>query len=275
MDQRPTPGENNENVKPQLTTEQAEFDKVVIPTFKPAKTREEAEAFAGNFAKTVEYKGISLDNCNEVNRALNTLTAKYPIQRLNRIAQNGRMRAEARACFAELEINGKKISATNEKEIFAQNQNYYRAAINAIRSRYPNGVIPKDMQRNIDIYEKKLKYTRWSVCGDYGPAGTITHEYGHIIADQYYAMINFARANKDCADTRQGAPGRKMREVEKQLADAFRKAKENGDIYLLSQYAATDKDEFFAEAFCAVEYGEKLPDYITEIVEVVRSGPPV
>lgn len=270
------PPRTPQNVAPQATTPEPAVDKITIPTFTPANTREEAEAFAGNFAKTVSYKGMALENCNEVNRALNTLTTKYPIKQLDKIMQNARMKAEARACFAELEINGKKIaSGEKDREAFLLNQSAYRATINAIRSRYPNGVIPPDMQRKINVYEQKLRYTRWSVADAYGPAGIITHEYGHIIADQYYAMINYALANRGYLDTQLGGPGLKMREVQKQLGDVYRKAKENGDIYLLSQYAATDKDEFFAEAFCALEHGEKLPDYITEVVEVVRSGPPV
>lgn len=273
----PTPPKNqrpeNEKVNSQLTTEEPKVDKVMIPPFEPAKTREQAEAYAGRFAKNVAYKGISLDNCNEVNNALNTLTAKYPIKQLDNIAQNGRMKAVARACFAELEINGKKIGAKDGDKAFETNQAVYRANIQFIKSRYPNGKIPADMQRKIDVYERKLKYTRWSVAGQYGAAGTATHEYGHIIADQYYAMINYGLANKDFELNLEKR--KKMQDMQRRLADVYTKAKDNGDIFKLSQYGATDKDEFFAEAFCALEFGETLPDYITKVVEEIRNGPPV
>jgi hypothetical protein len=58
------------------------------------------------------------------------------------------------------------------------------------------------------------------------------------------------------------------------LAKAYKKARETGDIFKLSQYGDTDKDEFFAEMFCAREHGEQLPDYIEEIVrEIADNGP--
>lgn len=272
-DQRP----ENENVNSQLTKDATSIDKVIIPPFTPAKTQKEAEEFARKYADKVAYKGISLDNCNEVNRTLNTLTAKYPIKQLQNLVQNGRQKSVARACFADLEINGKLIGKP-PSGAFESNKQYYRMTIDSIRNRYPNGRIPRDMQKQIEKYERLLKYERWSVAGKYGVAGTITHEYGHIIADQYYAMINGRRANPAYADTSTPEAIRIRNEMlmkARKLEEAYRHAKDNGDIFKLSQYGATDKDEFFAEAFCALEFGETLPDYITKIVEEIRNGPPV
>ena len=49
--------------------------------------------------------------------------------------------------------------------------------------------------------------------------------------------------------------------------DAFRKAKQTGDIYSISQYASTDSHEFFAECFCAHYHGEEFPDYIEQMLK--------
>lgn len=260
--------QKNENVKSQLTKNEESVNKIEPPTFTPAKSREEAEEFAKQYAKDVSYKGISLDNCNAVNETLNKLTAKYPIRELDKINQNGRMKAVARACFDQLEINGKKIGHDDPGQ-WEQNQALYRAAIKGIESRYPNGRVPPDMQKQIDRYNMALRYNRWSVAGDYGASGTITHEYGHIIADQYWGMINGGWATSDFSYM----PGKDQKPLmAKKLESVFKQAKDTGDIYNLSKYGATDKDEFFAEAFCAREHGEKLPDYIEKIVEEICNG---
>ena len=259
--------EKTEKVNQQLTEKQPEVDKIQAPQFTPASTKQEAEEFARQYAKSVSYNGISLDNCNKINETLNTLTTKYPIRQLSNIRQNGRMKAIARACFDELEINGKKITDDVGND-WEQTQAFYRRAIQNIQSRYPNGRIPPDMQRQINGYNERLKYSRWSTTGTYGVSGTITHEYGHIIADQYWGMINGGWATPDYVND----PGNKKHNMAYQLDQVFQKAKQTGDIYNLSKYGATDKDEFFAEAFSAREHGEKLPDYIDKIVEEICNG---
>ena len=258
---------SGEKVNTELTSGKDSVDKIEAPKFTPAKTQQEAEEFAKAFAKNVAYKGISLDNCNEINKTLNTLTTKYPIRQLDQIKQNGRMKAVARANFQELEINGKSVSK-NVDEMFEANQNFYRASINAIKERYPSGRIPPDMQKQIERYEARLKFNRWSVAGTYGASGTITHEYGHIIADQYWGMINGGWATSGYLND----PGNTKKNMQYKLDTVFRQAKSNGDIYNLSKYGATDRDEFFAEAFCAREHGEKLPDYIEDIVKEICNG---
>lgn len=262
------PTEKTEKVNSQLTEKQPAVDKIQVPQFTPAKTKQEAEEFARQYARSVSYNGISLDNCNKINETLNSLTTKYPIRQLSDIKQNGRMKAVARACFDELEINGKKIGDDIPSE-WEQNQAFYRRAIQNIQSRYPNGRIPPDMQKQINGYNERLRYNRWSVAGTYGVSGTITHEYGHIIADQYWGMINGGWATPNYLNE----PGKDQKPLMAQkLESVFQQAKQNGDIYNLSKYGATDRDEFFAEAFCAREHGEKLPNYIENIVEEIING---
>ena len=49
----------------------------------------------------------------------------------------------------------------------------------------------------------------------------------------------------------------------------YKKARNNGDIFNLSYYADQDKCEFFAESFAMYDLGEKLPDYIVEMITEV------
>ena len=68
-------------------------------------------------------------------------------------------------------------------------------AINFYKSMYPSGRIPRDMQTKINHLEEGLKYPRWTVSSSFDDTvrGTITHEYGHIMADQYFGQINGER----------------------------------------------------------------------------------
>ena len=270
-DQRP---QNNKPVNSQTTGSQNAVDNIKPPKFTPAKTQEEAEQFAKQWARDVNYKGISLENCNKINETLNSLTYKYPIRQLDYISQNGRQKSIARACYADLEINGKIIGSSTNVEAWEANRDIYRYNIEFIKSRYKNGRIPKDMQKKIDRYERLLKFERWSSSSQYGVSGTIAHEYGHILADQYFGMLNGARAAPEVFANSDSMT--KAYETKRRLREAYKKAQNTGDIFKLSQYGDTNEHEFFAEMFSAREHGEKLPDYIEEIVrEIADNGPPV
>jgi len=54
------------------------------------------------------------------------------------------------------------------------------------------------------------------------------------------------------------------------VEDVFLKAKMNGDIYKISQYATKNAKEFLAEAFTMYDFRrESLPDYIVKMIEEV------
>ena len=245
-------------------------DYTIIPEFIPAKTRQEAEEFAKRFAKDVDYSRISVDNCNVINEKLNELTSKYPINELEKIGGSVRGRAIMRAWYEGLEINRKAISESilaNMQRDFEAIQNATRLQIERMKSRYVNA-IPKDIQRQINVLEKKLQYNRWAVYSGSNPLGTlVTHEYGHIIADQYFGQLNGAKANPNF-DTNY-----ELRSYVKKWNDVFQRAKKSGDIYGLSEYGATNAEEFFAESFSARELGEELPDYVSDLLEeILRNG---
>ena len=251
-----------EPVKPEAANEPT----VVIPEFIPAKTKEEAEAYASRFGDQVSYKGISLESCNAINEELNILTTKYPIRKYNEISQK-RMKAVACASYRTLTINGSLIGKEFDAvhSVFEENKKMAELEIRLIRSRYPRK-IPADVQRKIDKLETSLRFTRWSVSDAYGAKGTIAHEYGHTLADQYFGQINGATANPN-------ADSLECRRIRTLIEDTRKKAWETGDIFGLTKYGSTDEYEFFAEMFAAREMGEQLPDYIeTMLTEALSHG---
>lgn len=238
--------------------------------FVSAKTRQEAEEFAKRFAKDVDYKGISLENANKINETLLQLTSKYPINQLELLGSGKKGNAAAFASYRSLQVNGKKLGdvLTKEQAIFESNQKEAREMIETIKSRYPNK-IPFSMQAQIDRLEKQLKFSRWGVHSSYEDhvSDTIIHEFGHVLSDQYFGMLNHEIANPNYSRNWS------LRGMSQKWQIAFQKALDTSDIYKLSEYGSKNFREFFAESFLAREKGETLPDYVEELFqEVFNNG---
>jgi hypothetical protein len=232
------------------------------PIFEKAATKEEATKYAERFASWVDYGRISLDNINKVNETLLQLTDRYPTNELG-VIKTARMKAVARSNYNALELNATKLGRGSMNSDFELLQGFDKATLKTLESRYPNGY-PKDIQRQIDKLNKNLRYKRWVVADEV--EGIIAHEYGHILCDQYFGMFNDKHANPNARTLECVA---KVKLIE----DTRMKAINNGDIYDISKYGATDAGEFFAETFCAKWLGWKLPKYIDDMInEVLKDG---
>ena len=236
--------------------------------YTPAKTKQEAEAFAKRFADNVNYDGVSLANANAINEQLLYLTQKYPINKMEHISNKSR--GAMSASYSGININGRKLGSAlkDDKENFRKKQEYSMGIIQQYRDRFGEKM-PPSIKDRIAAMEKELQFTRWGVHSSYDDnvKSVLTHEYGHLLSDQYFGMLNQERANPNYALNYQ------LRYVTQRWDDAFRKAKKNGDIYKLSQYGSKNVREFFAESFLAREKGEKLPDYVEKLMqEVLKNG---
>ena len=228
--------------------------------FTPASSLSEAEQYAGRYADRVVYNGkMTLETANAVNRELSSLEAAYPATPFRDIRQNGRIKAIAQANYRTLEINAGKIA--EPMEAYSARQKQAEMALTRIR-----GMSPADQARNskvADLCERVLKCSRFDVVDPTNPIGsTIAHEYGHVLADQYFGQINGAAA---CINA--GSPA--CREARELVRETYRKAMENGDAYRLSEYSTTNEHEFLAESFASFWIGEKQPDYIFDMVKAV------
>ena len=250
------------NVASQATQTAQPVLKSTQEVFTPAKTRAEAEQYAReHFATEVKYNGkISVDGMNAVNEELKRLTDDYPIDKLRSITQNGRITAIARANGRILEINGGKIGEQSPYT-FADRQASVRRKLDYYAKTYPDGV-PSYLKKDVAKLEETLKYSRWTIddemTGLQAAKATIDHEYGHILADQRCGQIN-PRLCKTYYEPETVAK-RKL------ISDTFRKAKDTGDIYKLSEYGGTNEHEFFAETFSAYMNGEEVPDYFIDMI---------
>lgn len=230
--------------------------------FIPAKTIAEAEQYGRQFADTVNYSGLSLDNVNIINETLTELNRLYPTNKLEIITSNSKLKnSSARSSCVSLSINpligtlGKPSDELRKETISSLKK--WKAA----RAKAPAS-LQKKYDNNIKQLEESLKYDRWSVSNGIDTKKTITHEYGHIIADQYFGQINNKLANPNCYSEE----GVKLRRL---VNEAYQKAKSTGDIYKISEYASSDEQEFFAETFAMYHLGEELPEYINDMVKGV------
>ena len=259
----PTPTPTAQNVASQSTQTTPNGVQSQTGTFAPAKTREQAEKYAtdADFARSVSYSGkVSVDVLNAVNQELTELRAQYHTDPLVILRQNGRISANAQSHGGLLEFNGQKLTAIK------QTTEEFRKSAKEILERfardYPDGV-PEWLKDTEQRCLERIKYSRWSVSSSYGTIkATIPHEYGHILSDQRFGMIN---KTAFCPTANEQAALEKVKLVK----ETFKRAKRSGDIYGISQYASTDADEFLAECFAARWMGETLPDYIVSMLEVV------
>jgi hypothetical protein len=239
------------------------------PKFVPAKTKQEAVEYAKRFAQSVSYDGVSLENANKINEQLTLLTEKYPINPLEEI--NVSSKAAMSANYRVLKLSKNKMGKVldDDYKVFLQNQEECRNNLQLLRDRWAGKKAPFAIQKNITKLENNLRFTRFGVHNSYTDhvKATVTHEYGHILSDQYFGLINSEMANPNMRTNWS------IKRVKDRWRMVYERAIKDGDIYQVSQYGSTDAFEFFSECFVAMEYGEKLPGYIEEFMtEVLKNG---
>ena len=246
-----------------------------VQKFTPAKTIEEAEKHINKHAKKVSYEGAkNIDTVNAVNEKLTTLTAKYPIRGLEIISTNSELgRTAAQANYERLEISTRFLNKLPKADDWQKRIEKNPMHIEKYKEQMMK--VPKaergKYERIIREHEKEMLFNRWTVAESRGGveqiAATITHEYGHIIADQYIGQVTRKEANP-LFDWDNSNP---LKAMQNKIVATHQKTKRTGDIYKMSMYADENEYEFFAEAFAMYELGETLPDYVEEMVKEVLS----
>ena len=233
-------------------------------TFTPAKDKTDAITTMYKYGGIIDMQKASLEQLNDINEMLDTLTTKYPSKKYHNISQNNRMKANARSNYFELEVNTNKLGARERtSKIFQDNQKTCRSNIEFITGMYGDN-IPAAYKKKMEQWKSFLEYTRHGISETYGTKATIANEYAHSISDQYWGMINKG-ANKNSFSDEARARTKKVNET-------YAQALKSGDIKSISYYASTNRDEFLAEVFAAREMGEKLPDYIDTMLNEVFNG---
>lgn len=219
--------------------------------FIPAQTIQEAEEFAGRYIETrlgdktfkgmADFKGVSLEHSNDINRALSDVFDKYDIPKISGIKAIDPNSAKGKKIFTSADAvmayspveHGVYInkSVLKNPEALAA---YNRQAQQAWNTVMDNIDSLTGAQREIAL---RYKNAGRSLVGDGSAHDYFVHEMGHHI--QWEAFD--AKTNN--------AVGSRM----SQYAGG------------ISGYATASKSEYFAESFAAFEKGEldKLdPDFV-------------
>lgn len=242
--------------------------------FIPANTRGEAVQYASQWAQSVKYDGITnIDSLNEINQTLDDLTKQYPIEKLDYIASGKLRGANARANGKVLEIDLRYANDPGQPTDWLARVERNKQQIEQYlpftdKNKYPPSTV-KTWKKYIAELEDENKYTRWSTSSSLSGLSrvkaTVTHEYGHILADQLFGQIN----GKYACPGYEGNSSNPFFQKKQLVYSVFQQARTNGDIYGISMYANTNEREFFAECFAMKQMGEVLPDYIEEMLKVV------
>jgi hypothetical protein len=276
--------DNVKKARAKLKELEAEKEQVI---FMPAKTADEAKKHMQDFAENVEIGSIkNLDNLNTTNETLLNLKNRYPTKKLKNISLESKRKNAASANYEDLNLkssyfNKKEFKTYNYKQDLQNNLDRINKQIEEFADK------KEEWQRlhyDVNKYERQLKkakrdlenqisegFTRFNVIYEGQEIQSIiTHEYGHVIADQYIGQINKQKANANFSTN----SNNELWKLNLKVNSIYNKAIETGDIFKISKYAASNSHEFFAETFAIYDMKkEKLPDYIVEMIEeVLRFG---
>ena len=219
------------------------------PDFTPAKTTEEAEAFAGRFISggyksVVNYKGVDLEYANEFNRAFNDVLAHYDPQYKLRSIQPMNMRdkrfngstADAAYQWGLNDLFFNKAYFKSKKEFekhLAQHKELMDQVlphVDALIDRF-KGQTGFAAKKQLE-YAEALKASGRSNVSGADPYGTMVHEIGHYLDDMLFRKEMKARGFD--------------------LSASYASYAKN-----ISAYAAETANEYVAESFLAYWKGER------------------
>lgn len=266
-------------LKPKLLSTSAKNSNTQVKTniYGKATDMQSLNKELSNFSDYVNVKGMNIESANKITMTLENLYKDIDYKKLKTINITNKKTIAASSNYKSLDISKNFIN--NSKDFWATSfgngytEKYKNAIVNAEKNielfkdkdLYRNYV--KELNKEIDKYKEALKYKRHNVLYEGQEIeSTISHELGHVIADQKIGQINHQYANVNFAYNFDNT----LYKLNLMIDNTYRKAKSNGDIYKISSYATSNSHEFFAECFTMYRMGlEKLPDYIENMIKEV------
>ncbi len=244
--------------------------------WKDFKTMDEAKEYVYNNYKDSDIDKIrNVESINATFKQLDELQNQYPLNNEIFVRNKTMSSAAAQGNYQGISINTAHFNKANRTALV--DDDWIKDCDKQIEDlkQYLGNMKykQKPIEKGIKRLEEQRKYNCFSISGSYSDLesikATISHEYGHVVADQYFGQVNQSRANKNFDFFDSNECWQKCNDV----ADTYYKAIKNNDIYNISYYASTDRYEFFAECFAKKQMGGTLPDYINEMLErVLKNG---
>lgn len=247
-----------------------------IRQWKNFTTMDEAKEYVYNNYKDSDIDKIkNVEAMNVTFNTLDELQSKYPLNNEIFVRNKTISNAVANGNYQGININTSHFNKATRKALVGDDWiEDLNKQIEDLKQYLGNMKYKqKPIENGIRRLEQQKKFKCYSISGSYADLesikATITHEYGHVIADQYFGQINKFKANKNFDYFDSNECWQKCMDVSSTYNEALR----NNDIYDISYYASTDQYEFFAECFAKKQMGGILPDYINEMLErVLKNG---
>lgn len=247
-----------------------------IRQWKNFTTMDEAKEYVYNNYKDSDIDKIkNVEAMNVTFDTLDELQSKYPLNNEIFVRNKTISNAAANGNYQGININTSHFNKASRKALVGDDWiEDLNKQIEDLKQYLGNMKYKqKPIENGIRRLEQQKKFKCYSISGSYADLesikATITHEYGHVIADQYFGQINKFKANKNFDYFDSNECWQKCMDVSSVYNEALR----NNDIYDISYYASTDQYEFFAECFAKKQMGGILPDYINEMLErVLKNG---
>lgn len=247
-----------------------------IRQWKNFTTMDEAKEYVYNNYKDSDIDKIkNVEAMNVTFDTLDELQSKYPLNNEIFVRNKTISNAAANGNYQGININTSHFNKASRKALVGDDWiEDLNKQIEDLKQYLGNMKYKqKPIENGIRRLEQQKKFKCYSISGSYADLesikATIAHEYGHVIADQYFGQINKFKANKNFDYFDSNECWQKCRDV----ASTYNEVLRNNDIYDISYYASTDQYEFFAECFAKKQMGGILPDYINEMLErVLKNG---
>lgn len=243
-----------------------------VSQWKDFKTMDEAKEYVYNNYKDSDIDKIkNVESMNTTFKTLDELQKEYPLNQEIYVRNKTMSGAAANGNYQGININTAHFNKASRKALFGNDWiEDLNKQIEDLQQYLGNMKYKqKPIENGIKKLEEQKKFNCYSISGSYSDLesikATISHEYGHVLADQYFGQINKFKANSNFDYFDSNECWQKCMDVSKVYHEALR----NNDIYNISYYASTDQYEFFAECFAKKQMGGTLPDYINEMLERV------
>jgi hypothetical protein len=215
-----------------------------------SKTIKEAEQWAvdNGIAKTVNYKGLTLDTANEINKTMKMVFNDWALEPLDFINNGSRKLGSANGQL--IRYNASKLkqdeldrlwssSVANYKERTQKRVNHWEAFGNKIPPDYL-----KDAKESLNYSRYHVHISRNDMRSD-----LFIHELGHTIEDQLLGLINRALVQSRFGKFENGIMefSSKTKAIRDEYIAIYKNIKKE-DLYKISNYGSTDIDEVFAES---------------------------
>ena len=235
-----------------------------------------------NISQKVSLRIIKdVDALNGVTVALSSIYKKYNLKKLGRVGAGRGRKALASANYYGISINQRRFTKDHLSQVYKASVSEYgedwkdylkrtdkylkeatdKNNISGIRRWKREKRKAEIRLKEISIYKRHNAFTSSNI--KQMSKEIILHELGHVIQDQYTGMINGPRAMMNPISNE------KRLLWNDEWRNIFKQSKKEGLVGRISEYAAVNKDELFAESFAMYAGKEryKLPKIIKDYLD--------